>query len=390
MKKKSTCVLIVALALLSICLLAIGTSAIINRRLPTGSQTVEVMSASQKALMAEALHLRRQLGNTIWDGWGDADIPMIAFNESYAFITGYPEPPDGWVKIPQGSTWGGPWEIVPGEDFLGERYYHQALLGSHQNPQAFAVQVGDRLVSSLGTKEWMEISLRQPIENDLPPFLRAVFPYQFMVRLLLSSSDLYISAVLHESFHAFQGMTSLKRLAEAENIMSLESAYPWQSEGHPEAWREELVLLAKALEAPSDQEARELASQFLAARRARRENQGLSASIVDFERQREWLEGLAKYTELAIWEAGSAAGDYQPLPEVKPDPDFHVYQNFGKHWSQEVDQLARMASQDDEGRFYYTGMAQAFLLDRFYPEWKSMIWEEGAFIEDLLVTALDE
>jgi len=42
----------------------------------------------------------------------------------------------------------------------------------------------------------------------------------------------------------------------------------------------------------------------------------------------------------------------------------------------------------DEKRFYYSGMAQAFLLDRLSPGWKQQILSPGVFQEDLLRRAV--
>jgi hypothetical protein len=39
-------------------------------------------------------------------------------------------------------------------------------------------------------------------------------------------------------------------------------------------------------------------------------------------------------------------------------------------------------------RFYYTGMVQAFLLDRLMPDWKNYIMEENVWLDDLLLEAI--
>jgi len=49
--------------------------------------------------------------------------------------------------------------------------------------------------------------------------------------------------------------------------------------------------------------------------------------------------------------------------------------------------MKRMASDGDESRFYYTGMAQAVLLDRLDPDWKGRLFEPGVWLEDLLSDA---
>ena len=119
----------------------------------------------------------------------------------------------------------------------------------------------------------------------------------------------------------------------------------------------------------------------------RRETRGLEAGLVEFERRREWEEGLAKYIELAIWRLAASTPDYQPVAAMNADLDFKHYQGFTQRWSQEVAQLRRGAHARDT-RFYYTGMAQSFLLDRLAPDWKTKVMTPGVFLEDLLRQAL--
>jgi hypothetical protein len=50
--------------------------------------------------------------------------------------------------------------------------------------------------------------------------------------------------------------------------------------------------------------------------------------------------------------------------------------------------MARMAGDEGDGRFYYSGMAQAYLLDRLSPGWKKTALDAGAHLDDLLAAAL--
>lgn len=71
------------------------------------------------------------------------------------------------------------------------------------------------------------------------------------------------------------------------------------------------------------------------------------------------------------------------------DPDFSGYGTFDRRWSQEIDQLGRKAVDEGDGRFYYSGMAQAVLLDQLMPDWKTRALGEDIFLEDLLATAVE-
>ncbi len=154
------------------------------------------------------------------------------------------------------------------------------------------------------------------------------------------------------------------------------------------AWQTELDLLRAALATKSEAETADLAQQFLNQRQQRRQEFGLDGKLADYERQREWLEGLAKYVELEIWQQAAAAPGYEPADALVTDPDFAQYAGFEKRWSQEIAQMGRMADDEGDGRFYYSGVAQAALLDKLTPGWKERGLAEGIFLEDLLETAV--
>ncbi|MCB0034691.1 MAG: hypothetical protein KDE51_11750, partial [Anaerolineales bacterium] len=206
-------------ALLILLILLIVASALVNRTLPTASAEVERLSAAEKGRLAEFIQLRTQLGDATWSGWGTAEIPVIVYNEQYAFLIGYPNPPDGWIKVPRQELRGGPWERVSDDSFAGTPYYRQKLPPTGATPEAFTVLVGERWVTSMPTQEWMEISMANQFREELPPFLVPIFPYPIVTNLFLRGSDGYISLLAHESFHAFQGDINPERLAAAETAV---------------------------------------------------------------------------------------------------------------------------------------------------------------------------
>jgi hypothetical protein len=374
------------LGLLVLCVGTAGVFAVMNRQLPTHSQVVERLSEAEKARLAEAFHLREQLGDAVWTGWGQADIPIIVYNEAYAFLIGYPDPAAGWSTVPWNAQRGGPWELVPGDEFQDQPYYRQPLPDPDATPENFTVLVGDRLVATLQTKEYAEIAFVTGFPEELPPPLQPFFPYQLFWKFLGGDTEVYLGALEHEAFHAFQGMIAPERLAQAEVAVQLEGQYPWEDEASEAAWREELDLLVSAVKADTDAQAAELAREFLNRRDQRRETHGVSPELVDFERQREWLEGLAKYSELELLRQAVITAGYEPV--LAGDPDFEAYAGSLRHWSQQLDEAGRSALQEGEIRFYYSGFAQAALLDRFDPAWKESVFSDDVWLEELLAEAL--
>ena len=363
-------------------------TALDNRRLPRHSRVVDRLDEREKALLSEALHLHRALGDSIWPGWAREDLPVVLYNERYAFLTGLPDPPAGWIKVPGHKVRGGPWERVPDDSFEGAAYYRQALPSPDENPEAFTVRIGDRWAASLPTLDWFGISLADRIRRGMPSALAAIFPYRLALRFLIGGSDGYLCLIQHEAFHAHQGVAAPLRIASAERAAAgVERAYPFGRAASEQAWRRELGLLASCLRAPTREEARALAQQFLASRQNRRDRLGLAAALVGCERQREWLEGLAKYVELESWRRAALTPDYRPLTALKSDPGIKAYAGFRRRRSQEVGQIA-WAREDT--RFYYSGMAQAMVLDRLMPGWKSRAFVQDVWLEDLLAEAVRE
>jgi hypothetical protein len=389
MKKKIFRILryiLIALALLIVVL--ISASAISNINLPTHSQVVERLSDVEKARLSEVVHLRKTLGDAVWSGWGQQDIPIIVYNEDYAFLIGYQNPPDGWLKIPQNEQRGGAWEAVPGDTFEGEVYYRQRLGDPAKTPENFTVLVGDQWVATMQTLEYGEINFYKQFPDELPPNIRRIVPYRLVWKLIMQNTEAYIGGLEHESFHAFQGSQAPSRLAAAENVSPIENQYAWEDASLQEDWQNELDLLVQAVRAPSEDACKDLAAQFLAARDKRRANAGLSQEMIDYERQREWLEGLAKYNELDILRLAGSAQGYTPQPALSIDPGFKQYAGSEKYWSGQIDEVKRSGGREGENRFYYSGMAQAVILDRLAPGWKAQALQPDVMLEDLLRMAV--
>ncbi len=371
-------------AIVGLCLATVGLLALSNSRLPTQSAVVDRLTGLDKARLAEATHLRQALGDQVWPGWGQADIPIIVSNEANAFLTGYAAPPAGWMKMPAREQRGSEWRPVSGDTFEGQTYYRQPLPDPDVTPENFTVLVGDRWAATMGTKEYMEIGFYQGFRQDLPPVVRELFPYRLLWANLMDRSETYIQALEHEAFHAFQGSVAPDRLAAAERANRAEGRYPWDDAGLQEAWHAELKSLQQAALAKTEGEVGDLAREFLARRDQRRKAAGLDAELIDYERQREWLEGLAKYAELAIGWAAGAAADYAPVAGLTDDPDFHGYSTRERFWQQQMGEVTRSASREGETRFYYGGMAQAVVLDRLLPGWKERAFRGETTLEDLL------
>jgi hypothetical protein len=344
-----------------LCIVAAGISGLTNLALPKGPARLDRLDELDKARLAEALHLKETLGEAIWPGLGQAAIPILLWNREYAFLTGYPQAPAGWKKVPD-------------DTFAGRPYYRQPT----QDPENFAVLLDGRWVASMATKHETDLFFREQFQQGLPPVVKQVFPY----RLLIFPSETQITAVLHELFHAYQATVAPEHFAAADQVYNQDERY-WELDATMHAsWTAEIELLVAAAQSESAEEAADLAQQFLDLRAQRRA--GMDPALVNYERQLEWLEGLAKYVEMESWRQAAENADYTPVAEVAADPDFDHYRNFEQHSRQELNQMRLQAARAGDVRFYYTGMAQGFLLDQLLPGWKARALGEGVYLEDLV------
>ena len=110
--------------------------------------------------------------------------------------------------------------------------------------------------------------------------------------------------------------------------------------------------------------------------------------MVGYENEREWLEGLAKYVELAMWQAANRAQDDQPFPPTPGIEGVNGFRGFQNNWNEQLRLLGQQSTIEGDGRFYYSGWAQAVMLDRLSPDWKMRALQPGVFLEDLLVEAV--
>lgn len=359
-------------------LVIIGYFALNNLNYNDRSSPIDTLSQDELIRLLEANHLRATLGNEIWPGFGEQDIPVILYNEAYIFLSGMNPLQPGWKTVPFLRQMGSQWSAI-GSDSLSI-YYRQPIISSDQIPETFTVQVGDKYVASMTTKQWTGIKLTQLIKNEIPAFLRPVFPYSVIRGKF--NSDWHISSIIHESFHSFQAEMALERVRSAESANTFASSYPWKNPDFRDAWHKERMKLAMILKTPDEGKFRSLTNEWLQLRAQRRNNHN-DSKLTNYEQEREWLEGLAKYAEVRSWLLASDPTNHQPLAEISDDPDFDHYSGGKKNRNREIKQLQSDLN-FNETVFYYSGWAQAEILDRLDPDWKLKAFQPNVYLDDLI------
>jgi hypothetical protein len=95
-----------------------------------------------------------------------------------------------------------------------------------------------------------------------------------------------------------------------------------------------------------------------------------------------------QYAELAIGQAALETPGYAPVAGAGRRPGFQYYRNRKTWWDGQIDETLRTAGRPGETRFYYSGMAQALLLDRLSPGWKTRAFEPDVMLVELLREAV--
>ena len=324
-------------------------------------EDLSIMSTEDKVQLAETLRLKKLFGSLIWPGFGEANIPLIQYNEKYEFLIGHPGPPP-------------PWTAIDSDSFQGNQYYRRDVAES----QAFAVPVGDLWAGSLDTLVHMNRSMREQLKENIPP--EKLTPA--MIKMMAITPGYHVVVLLHEAFHAFQAAQDQSRFLQTQKLYTHQKLYPFEDEVFKDAWKEEGSLLASALKEQDESEKFEAITRFLEVRSKRRSEASLSAELISFERELEWLEGLAKYVELQFAIKGSS------MQEAESKGYRVVRNRLQADFSY---RLRNLGDLHGDQRFYLSGAAQAMILDTVSPGWKKNIMgQTNIGLEDLLETTLEK
>jgi hypothetical protein len=367
-KKRNRRITIIILSLLGLCLLTTGISFISNQFLPKVSSTPDKLTQEDLYRAEETLNLMDSLGDQTWTGLNDS-MPLLLFNDSHAFLINSQEDLESW-------------RLLEGAQVNNLPVYFQE---KQRDYQAFTEPLSNgQYAGSMTTKNATNVGFVNLFKQDLPPVISQVFPY----RLILLSTDHYITALVHESFHAYQAENYPDRFEDAEKAYRSSEAYENLYPEMGEAWETEVQYLIDAVEETDPSTQIELIRSFLDTREQRRNEVDLSQAFELYEKRFEWLEGSAKYVELEIWENASNPNSYQPISSIVDDKDFDAYQGYEKRWKNELNNAKTSAKNGSETSFYYSGMLQARLLDILMPDWQTKIGNPDIWYEDLLADAV--
>jgi len=187
---------------------------------------------------------------------------------------------------------------------------------------------------------------------------------------------MYPSTVIHEMIHGFQASSNEEKFLKAEASHSALKSYPYDDENFKRQWNEEGRILSRAFKAEDKNETKELLKEFIKIRNERRAKANLSSDAVEAEKKLEWLEGLAKYSEIK---------SYELVAEREGKGYNYSYKKGLPYWKGEFYKLkSSLGNLDGDNRFYYSGMAQARALDKLGVQWKEKMMKDEVYLEDAI------
>jgi hypothetical protein len=201
-------------------------------------------------------------------------------------------------------------------------------------------------------------------------------------QVVVASLDaaMLLPTAVHEAFHVFERASTRtgRRFGRGENSFYV-SSYPIFDVDNEKLFDLEGRILQRALAERSPERKKQLAREFVAVRRAR--HRALDPNFAEFERMSEINEGLAEYA--LVRALGAMAAD-SALP---PGWRSSARRRLAEHDAR-LGTLTTDVSQSLRLRFYYTGPAQAQLLDAIAgPGWKGALVDRNETITDALAVA---
>lgn len=255
---------------------------------------------------------------------------LIIFNDSYEFLICDNEVVSGW-------------NFICNNVDLKKKIYRR----NADNPQAFAVFVGDKWIGSIGTK------------NKLNKYIANIVPLFFPPQIMITDDEHYKAIIIHEMVHAYEANNNNARFVKIQTLQNICKNY-YDNKVFNEIITQEAYYLEQAILAEKHEDVLAYSKKFLEIRERRRTECKMSMTEIQNEVDFEWLEGLARYAEY----------------KASTNSNSLVVKNF-----LDIDQKVKVKGDD---RYYTLGMAQALVLDKLQKYWKNEVLNDNFSMEEYM------
>lgn len=302
--------------------------------------------------IAEVANLLKAKGKEIWKGFSLKGIPfLLEGDEGQWVLINHPKPPKGFVRYKG---------LLPKVPFKMTVYVGERVLGDerHEEIGGWVEKVNGVWTAALRyfPNWWV-------LEDCAPPGYTIYRQPDALQRLEI---------IVHEAFHVwwFQKVEMPKVEGRKKTSQAIVAEIA------------ERECLARALEAKEENERKQWAKAFLIQREKRRRLEGANEAETIFEQWEELCEGIATFVHWKAMQAGYA-NDYQPIPEMDADPNFHGYQSSNEVTPKAVRGVSLLE------RPHTLGLAQILLLSEWFDGWQREIMS-GKNLEEVLSQALQD
>lgn len=301
------------------------------------AQEKPVLRNIDRVRLAEAFRLADSLSERVWKDWTKAPFAVLLVTPDVEFLMRHPTPSADFLPLGYDS-------LLRSDVFYRKRTFATHLLATFP-------AVKGSMVSTIVVGQAEETSAK--------------------------TSTPWVVTLLHEHFHQLQNsQPNYYRDVEALNLSHgdqsgmwmLNFAFPYDRKEVRDGFHNLSGLLAQAVQARPENRRRQLKAYF----RARSEfRQLLTPEETRYFEFQLWQEGVARYTEYQIAKLASvmfkAGKQFRKLPDYTSFRE-HADSTYNRIFKQLATQKLEVARRDV---VYPFGAAEALLLDRVSPHWKS-------------------
>ncbi len=303
-------------------------------------------------------NLKSHIDKDIWPEFSNHkfDIPLIYYSDSVCYAT---NPTEKFIKL-----------------FTPELVRKNQTLTIYKTKLVDSIPFHMEVFMTFGDSS-SDYNYKLPFINCSSPELTGKYIPD------VHSTELWASMAIHEYFHGFQFKHQFPDIYEEIFNVSPDTLNVLYREND---WfkkfvDEENAILLKALNSDSQSEIQQSIQQFFSLRDQRlyQTKELLKSDIKTVEQNNETMEGTARYVEYSLY---SKFASLKPdIKLVKSDSLFHSYEYF-KNYTITKDKWLYLTSATNY--YYATGFNIARLLDKLRVDYKSRLFNEQIFLDEIL------
>jgi hypothetical protein len=305
------------------------------------AQAPKPIPSADATRISEFYLLADQVQDKVWPGWSKVPAPLLLVSADTEYLTRFPDPPKDFQKVT--------------DDFFAR-------------PRQFSTN----------------------LQATFPAF---GFPPVIVIgepaATASKTSTPWLIVVMHEHFHQMQW--AQPEYANAINNLGLSKGdttgmwmlnypFPYEVPEIAESFAHLRDTLLTALNEVDQQKFAPLSKAYL------KERKDFMAQFLPGDRKylsfQLWQEGVARYVQI---KSAEAAADYQPSAAFAALPDYTPFNTYALTVrSRTLNELKSVdLAKSKRESFYSFGAAEALLLNRINPEWKSQYFQHLLTTEPL-------